>query len=192
MIRLGITGGIGSGKSFVAILLRGMGVPVYDTDSAAKRLMTEDVVIVSQLTELLGAEAYVDGKLNKPLVAQFLFRNQQNAQIINSIVHPRVKADFVKWASLHKEEIVGMECAILFESGMDTVVDKVLTVSAPYELRLKRAMNRDGVSREKIEVRIRAQMPEEEKINRSDYVLMNDGSVDLQQHLACLLDEIAK
>ena len=192
MIRLGITGGIGSGKSFVAILLRGMGVPVYDTDSAAKRLMTEDAVIVSQLTELLGAEAYVDGKLNKPLVAQFLFRNQQNAQIINSIVHPRVKADFVKWASLHKEEIVGMECAILFESGMDTVVDKVLTVSAPYELRLKRAMNRDGVSREKIEVRIRAQMPEEEKINRSDYVLMNDGSVDLQQHLACLLDEIAK
>ena len=156
MVKIGITGGIGSGKSYVSRLLtEHYGIPVYNTDSEAKRLMLSDEGIRRRLTALLGKEVYKsDGTLNKPLLANYLFADSCHAGQINAIVHPQVKADFLKWADLQTGcEIVALESAILFESGFDNIVDKVVMVYAPVELRIRRVMLRDGTTERKIRQR---------------------------------------
>ena len=149
MIKLGITGGIGSGKSFVSRCLKeGFSVQVYDTDREAKRLMLEHEGIRADLIALLGEEVYTAAGLNKPLLAAYIFSSPENAQKVNAIVHPRVKEDFRNWAFRQEQagcQLVGVESAILFESGFDREVDKTLTVSAPLELRITRVMERDRV-----------------------------------------------
>ena len=193
MIRIGITGGIGSGKSYISGLLMRMGIPVYDTDSEARRLMLEHPDIRQDLIQLLGDDVYKDGKLNKPVVAQYLFASAENAARINSIVHPRVYSDFLRWADHQTgKPVVGMESAILFEANFQTAVHKVLMVSAPYALRVERAMKRDGASREKIEERIRVQMSDEDKIKLADYVVDNDGRGDLQEQLCKIIDQLKR
>lgn len=177
MIRLGITGGIGSGKSYVARLLAQRGLPVYDTDTEAKRLMLSDADIRAGLIGLLGKEVYVDGQLNKPLLVSYLFASDEHASRINSIVHPCVKRDFLHWAaSQATHEIVALESAILYESGFDDVVDYVVAVYAPLEIRIRRAMERDCATEKQVRNRIAAQMNEEVKRERADFVIVNDGS----------------
>lgn len=175
LLKIGITGGIGSGKSYVSRLLKERGIPVYDTDSAAKHLMMERSEVRCGLTALLGADVYnVDGSLNKPLVASFLFASSENAARINAIVHPAVKADFLSWAS-RQHGVVAMECAILFEAGFSDVVDFVVSVEAPFETRVHRAMRRDGASEESVLRRIKSQMADDERRRKSDFTIENDG-----------------
>lgn len=191
-IRLGITGGIGSGKSVVARLLEVMGVPVYISDKESKRLMLADPCIRQGLTSLLGDAVYENGKLNKQLVASYLFSSPKHAQRVNGIVHPRVKADFARWTRKYTRlPVVGIETAILLECGFADVADKVAVVSAPLEMRIARAMARDHASRMQIEERIRSQMDDDEKRKRADFVIENDGKTPLIPQLAALLAALA-
>ena len=195
MVKIGITGGIGSGKSYVSRLLtEHHGIPVYNTDSEAKRLMLSDEGIRRRLTALLGKEVYKsDGTLNKPLLANYLFADSCHAGQINAIVHPQVKADFLKWADLQTGcEIVALESAILFESGFDNIVDKVVMVYAPVELRIRRVMLRDSTTEEKIRQRIVAQMDDKAKQDRSDFIIFNDGSRPLNLQLDDLQETLEK
>lgn len=191
MISIAITGGIGSGKSFVSNLLMKEGIPIYNTDDEAKRLMVTDEGIRQDLIALLGEKAYQDGALNKPLLASYLFSDAGNAARINAIVHPRVKADFHRWVQAHRDcGIVGMECAILFEAGFEDAVDVVVMVYAPESLRVERAMLRDHATEAQIRARIAAQMNDEDKRDRSDYVVYTDGSLPVDAQLTALIKQI--
>ena len=194
MVRIGITGGIGSGKSYVARLLRERGIPVYDTDSEAKRLMCTDVGIRKDLIGLLGKNVYqTDGTLNKPLVAGYLFADSRHAGRINSIIHPRVKADFLRWVATKADcAYVALESAILFESGFEDIVDVVVTVYAPRDVRIRRAVERDGTTEEKVRLRMAAQMEDEAKCRLSYYVIRNDGTEPLSPQLDDLLKTLEK
>lgn len=193
MTSIAITGGIGSGKSYVSVLLQAAGIPVYNTDNEAKRLMLSDEGIRQDLIALLGEGVYTDGALNKPMLASYLFAGPENAARINAIVHPRVKADFRRWMEEQEgQEIVGLECAILFEAGFADTVDAVVTVYAPESLRVERAMKRDGATEAQIRARIAAQMDEEEKCRLSDYIIYNDGSISLENQLSALVAQLKK
>lgn len=192
-IKIGITGGIGSGKSVVSRLLEIMGVPVYISDVETKLLMVSDSFIRQELVALLGEEVYVDGVLNKPLLASYLFGNPEHAKQINSIVHPRVKDDFRRWAQCRSDySTVGIESAILIEAGFSGEVDVIVMVYAPEEVRILRAVRRDGSSRELIEKRIRSQMSDEEKRGKADIVIVNDGETPLIPQVLDFIDSLSK
>lgn len=193
MIKLGITGGIGSGKSYVSRLLESWGIPVYDTDWEAKRLTLTHPEIRRELIALLGEKVYCGQQLNKTLLAGYLFASRAHAERVNHIIHPRVYEDFLLWADGLKQqgrELVGMESAILFESGFDRAVDRVLMVYAPLEIRISRAMERDGVPEERVRERIAAQMDEELKCKRADFILTNDGINPVEPQLRQIIQEL--
>ena len=193
MIRIGITGGIGSGKTYVCQLLQQRGIPVYHCDDEAKRLMTESPLIRQRLTRFLGADAYTPSGLNKPLIARYLFADQRHAERINRIVHPVVRQDFLLWTEQQQDApIVVQECALLFESGFQDTVDVTVEVYAPLHLRLQRAVQRDQATPEQIQARMAQQMDEEEKRQRADFCVLNDGTADLDAQLTQLLEQIAK
>jgi len=169
-MKIGITGGIGSGKSYICNRLRQLGYPIYSCDDEAKRLMIADTTIITSLKQLLGEGAYTDGALNRQVIADFLFKDAANASIINSIVHPVVKKDFLQWADKQGTEYVFMESAILFESGFDDTVDTTVLIYAPQNIRLRRAMKRDNVSEEKILARMSHQISDREALARADYI----------------------
>ena len=193
MLRIGITGGIGSGKSFVCKKIEALGFPVYYCDDEAKRLMVEDGDIVKGLIGLIGPDSYIEDKeqnciqLNKPVVANFLFASSENVQKINSLVHPRVKADFQNWASRQNSKAVFMESAILFEAHFQDVVDRTILVTAPMDVKMERAMLRDHSSREQIESRMRQQQDENNIISLVDYLILNDGVADVDTQLHHIL-----
>jgi dephospho-CoA kinase len=176
-IKLGITGGIGSGKSVVSRLLETMGIPVYLSDTESKRLTVTDRHIRRELIALLGEEVYLNGELNKPLLANYLFSDPEHARKVNGIIHPRVKADFRQWAEKRKNApLIAMEAAILIEAGFAGEVDHIVMVYAPVDIRIERAMKRDGSSKEAITGRIRHQMSDEEKRAKAHYTILNDGT----------------
>ena len=193
MLRIGITGGIGSGKSFVCKKIEALGFPVYYCDDEAKRLMVEDDDIVKGLRGLIGPDSYTENKeqnciqLNKSVVAKFLFASSENVQKINSLVHPRVKADFLNWASRQNNKAVFMESAILFEAHFQDVVDRTVLVTAPMDVKMERAMLRDHSSREQIESRMRQQQDENNIISLVDYLILNDGVADVDTQLHHIL-----
>lgn len=189
-MKTGITGGIGSGKSFVCKLLAKRGIQVYDCDSAAKRLMLQSPEIRRQLTELIGPDTYtkeLDGQgqevwsLNKAAVAQYLLASETNAKAIDEIVHPAVFSDF------EQSGMQWMESAIMFESAINRLVDCVVVVTAPEEVRIERVMQRDGISREKAKEWIARQWPQEKVRQLSDFEIINDGCADLEQQINDLL-----
>ena len=191
MISFAITGGIGSGKTFVSNLLKERGIPIYNSDDEARRLMLSDEGIRRDLTALLGEEAYQGDALNKPLLASYLFADAGNAARINAIVHPRVREDFHRWLSEHQgEEVAGLECAILYEAGFEDTVDKVVMVYAPESLRIERAMKRDKAAEAQIRARIAAQMDDDEKLHRADYVIYTDGRLSVEEQLPDLIKHI--
>lgn len=193
MLRVGVTGGIGSGKTFVCKRIEAIGFPVYYCDDEAKRLMVEDDDIVRGLVGLIGPDSYIVDEeqncvqLNKPVVAKFLFASSENAQKINSLVHPRVKTDFLNWASKQKSKAVFIESAILFEAHFQDVVDRTVLVTAPMDVKLERAMLRDHATREQIESRMRQQQDENNIISLVDYLILNDGVADIDSQLHHIL-----
>lgn len=192
-VTLGITGGIGSGKSYFSSSLRLRGLPVYDSDSEAKKLMLEDENIVSSLKELLGDQVYISGNLNKQLLASYVFSSPENALKVNSIVHPRVKKAFLEWADecfSMGHNIVAIESAILFEAGFNDIVDKVVMIHAPLDIRISRVMARDNTSKDKVMERIKLQMPDDQKMLKSDFVIENDGLVPLDDQIDKLISEL--
>ena len=191
MISIAITGGIGSGKTFVSNLLQERGIPIYNADDEAKRLMLSDEGIRQDLIALLGEDVYVEGALNKPLLASYLFADAGNAARINRIVHPRVKDDFLRWLTTHRDkEIAGLECAILFEAGFEDTVDAVVMVYAPESLRIERAMKRDNATEQQIRARIAAQMNDEEKRRRAGFVICTDGNIPVEEQIETLVSQI--
>ncbi len=192
-LKMGITGGIGSGKSVVSRLLEAMGIPVYISDTETKQLMVTDACIRNELVSLLGEEVYAGGVLNKSLLASYLFGDPEHAGQVNGIVHPRVKEDFRRWAEKRSAfPIVGIESAILIEAGFAGEVDVVVTVYAPEEVRVRRAMKRDASSRELIERRIRSQMSDEEKRRLADFVIVNDGETPLIPQVLALIASLSQ
>ena len=179
MYKVGLTGGIGSGKSKVAEILRDMGIAVYDSDSRAKALMSEDVALRKALIEAFGDNTFTEQGLNRAWLAERVFSNVDELQRLNAIVHPAVMRDFAAWAEAQSGEYVVMESAILLEAGLESHVDAVVAVMAPKELRLERAMMRDGASREQIEERMRNQISDDERTERSKYAIVNIDLDDL-------------
>lgn len=171
---IGITGGIGCGKSYVCNKFRQQGYPVYDCDKEAKRIMVEDKNVISQLKQVVGYDAYLpDGTLNVPMIARFLFNSPENQARLNLIVHPAVKDDFKRWAAQQTTDKVFIESAILFEAGFRDSVDLVGFVHAPLETRIQRIMTRDHITREQALQWISRQMADEEKRKLSDFVIEN-------------------
>ncbi|MBQ7511919.1 MAG: dephospho-CoA kinase [Prevotella sp.] len=176
-MKTGITGGIGSGKSYICQLLRQRGIDVYDCDTAAKRLIRTSPVIRQQLTALVGSCEKAD-------IARFLLQSEANAKAIDQIVHPAVFQDF------EQSGMQWMESAIMYESGIYRLVDRVIVVTAPEEVRIQRIMLRDGITREKALQWIDRQWPQEELLRRADYEIVNDGATDLELQIDTLLGKI--
>ncbi|TGE26558.1 dephospho-CoA kinase [Hymenobacter metallicola] len=179
MLRIGITGGIGSGKSVACRLFAVLGVPVYDADSRAKWVMANDVVLREALQEAFGAETFAaDGQLNRTYLAQVAFNNPEQLARLNGLVHPRVGHDFEQWAQAQQAAGVPYilkEAALLYESGSYQQLDKIITVFAPQAVRQARVLRRDPHrTPDDILAIIGKQMSEEEKLSRADYVLRND------------------
>lgn len=182
MLRIGVTGGIGSGKTTACLTFKALGVPVYDSDSSAKRLMATDSELIEGIKELLGEEAYRNGELNRGYVAEKIFNNKELLQEMNAIVHPTVIRDFERWSKRLEAEGVPyliQENAILFEGGFDSYVDLVVAVSAPAEQRIERTAKRDGVENHKVRARMDNQMSDKEKRARADYVVDNSEGVEM-------------
>lgn len=185
-IRLGITGGIGSGKSYVAQMLQARWeVPVYDCDSEAKRLTAESDDIRTALTQLVGDHLWQQGQMQKPVLAAYLFASPEHAAQVNAIIHPAVRRDFLCWADAHsRSPVVAIESAILCESGFHALVDSILLVDAPLEVRLQRAMLRDGASRQQVMARM-ARQDSAQARQLARFTVINDGGGD-QLLQACL------
>lgn len=185
---IGLTGGIGSGKSVVSRLMRLMGVPVYDCDSEAKRLMSEDAAIREALIASVGEEVYgADGQLDRAFLASYMFADAGRVAMVNRIVHPIVRADFRRWACQTRKAVVAVESAILFEAGMDADVDAVWMVYAPEEVCLQRAIQRDASDEEAVRRRMRQQMSEQDYRQRAHEVICNDGHTSLIAQVGRLL-----
>ena len=191
MKKIGITGGIGSGKSYVCRKIAQRGIPIYSTDDHAKLLMTQDPQIIEGLKQLIGPDTYIGGQLNRPLIAQYLFSDPTHAAQVNAIVHPAVKRDFCSWASRQTSDIVVQECAILFESGFATTVDITVEVYAPRDIRIQRACQRDHATPAQIEARMKHQMDEEDKRQLADLCILNDGTADIDKQIDMLLKQIS-
>ncbi len=186
-MRIGITGGIGSGKTYICNLLKEKGYPVYNCDDEAKRLMTVDKDIISGIKALVGEDAYSrDGALNKPAIAKYLFSNTDNGERINNIVHPVVKNDFLRWAKEQEANgnVAIMECAILYESQFDSTVDRTVLIWAKDSTRLKRAMLRDQASQEAIAARMKVQISSEEARRKADFIFNHEDydETDAEMH----------
>lgn len=180
-LKVAITGGIGSGKSYVCHLLKELGIEVYDCDDAAKRLMAIDEDVKRKLTEVVGEDTYIEGVLNKNAVAKFLLTSEQNKRQVNSIVHPAVAKDFLE------SGMTWMESAILFDCGFQKYVDRVVCVTAPIETRIRRVMRRDGIDRKRTKEWIAKQMDQEEVRKLADFEIINDGRHALKKQIKAIL-----
>lgn len=190
MIRIGITGGMGAGKSVISEMMRCLGIPVYDADIASKKILNSNTKVKTQLIELLGEEIFSNGQLNRPLMAQLIFNNNELLLKTNAIIHPAVFEDFIAWSEAQNKEVVACETAILFESGMVSYFDSILMVSAPLEIRIERCIKRNKFTREQVLERIAKQMDESKKIELSDFVIDNDNRKALYPQLKNFLNNL--
>jgi dephospho-CoA kinase len=173
---VGITGGIGSGKSVVSKLLEMNGIPVYNTDIAAGKIHMISQTVRDTLSARFGPELYEPyGVLNRSMLASLIFSRPEHRNFVNSVIHPAVEEDFLEWKTEQEgRKLVGIESAILFESGLKRWIDLSINVSAPQEIRIRRTQKRDKLDREAVLSRIRSQMPDEERSARADYTFIND------------------
>lgn len=192
MIKLGITGGIGSGKSVVCEIFRVLAIPVFDADAEAKRLNDTSPVIREKLTAHFGNDLYsADNRLNRKKLAEIIFGSDENLQTANSIIHPEVAKEYLAWTQLHAQKpFTVLESAILFDAGFQQYTDKAIAVYAPEEIRMQRALARDNVLPEQIRARMSSQMPEEEKMRLADFVIYNDNVQPLLLQTARILRQM--
>jgi len=191
MLKVGLTGGIGSGKSTVARLLEVLEVPVYYADDRAKLIMNTQVDVVAKIRQLLGEEAYQNKVVNRAFVAQKVFNDKILLQKLNQIVHPAVKKDFEYWCRLNSNSnIVVQEAAILFENGGFKKFDKMILVTAPIKTRIKRVIQRDHISEEKVMERINNQWSDEKKNELADSVIVNDDKQSIIEQTMKLIKEL--
>ena len=174
MLKVGITGGIGSGKSTVCALFEVLGIPVFYADEAARRVMDEDVALRAGISDLFGKDIYTEGHLDRPALSKAVFGNPEKLAALNALVHPATIAAAERWMAAQQSPYAIKEAAIFFESGSNAGMDIMIGVSAPKELRIQRAMKRSSLSREDVEARMARQMDEDEKMGRCDYVIVND------------------
>lgn len=174
--KIGITGGIGSGKTTVCTIFENLGIPVYYADDRAKWLMNHDDTLKKAIKALFGEAAYTENDaLNRAHLAQIVFNDPQKLEQLNALVHPAVFRDYEQWhAAQQAVPYTLKEAALIYETGGEKELDKVVVVTAPVELRVKRVMERDGLTREAIEARINQQLPEAEKVEKADFVINND------------------
>jgi dephospho-CoA kinase len=187
MLKIGITGGIGCGKSEVCRLLEQHGIPIIHADLVAKEMMDNNEEIKSQVKKVFGEEAYLaSGNLDRKRIAEIIFNDEKAKQTINNIVHPHViqyqKTELEKLVRSGKYRLAGVEAALIFEAGAEQQFDVIVVVAASEQTVIKRLMKRDELSREQIRRRIKSQMPLAEKIKRADIVIHNDGSLDELNH----------
>lgn len=174
-LKVGITGGIGTGKSFVAKIFKTLGIPFYDADKEAKLIMTKSSHVIENLKKAFGSDTYFeDGSLNRKYLSAQVFNDADKLKVLNEIVHPAVIQDAVDWGNRQVTPYSLKEAALLFESGSYKTLDFTILVTAPLDLRIDRVMKRDQVSREEVISRMKKQMPEEEKLNYADFVVHND------------------
>lgn len=174
MIRIGLTGGIGSGKSTVASIFKQLGVSIYFSDTRAKFLMASDSKVIAQIEDSFGSESYVNGQLNKTYISKKVFSDSRALKTLNSIVHPAVKNDFNLWCTTQKGPYIIKEAAILFESKSNIGLDKVILVSSPKDLKLSRVLKRDQTDEKSVLKRMDAQWKDSEKRLLADYEIRND------------------
>ena len=191
MKKIGITGGIGSGKSYVSRIIKSMGFPVYNSDDSAKSLMESNPKIKEGLLLLFGDFIYVKGELNKKKLAELIFESPELREKVNALVHPVVRADFAQWASNQSQEIVFNEAAILFETGAYTNFDATILVIAPAAIRIDRVMKRENCSRALVLKRIQSQWSDEQKSSLADFQIINDSVSPLLIQVEKVLEKIS-
>jgi dephospho-CoA kinase len=174
MLKIGLTGGIGSGKSTVAHIFEVLGIPVYNADEAAKKLMTENEELKASIIDAFGKDAYVDGNLNRVYIAGQVFNNDKKIELLNSLVHPATIKDAAEWMQIQKAPYIVKEAALIFESGSNKDLDYVIGVRSPLALRIQRVTDRDNISADQVKARIEKQMDEDIKLQLCDYVIDND------------------
>ena len=178
-LQIGITGGIGSGKTLVTKIFACLGIPVYDADSHAKELMTTDGILISQIKKEFGDLSYLsDGTLNRKYLGEVVFNQQEKLDILNGLVHPRVRHNFAQWTDRYKDKpYVIREAALLFETGVYRLLDRTIVVYAPEEVRIRRVMSRDHRPEAQVRAIIQKQLSEEEKKALADDIIYNDDSI---------------
>jgi dephospho-CoA kinase len=174
MLRIGLTGGIGSGKTIVAKIFELLNIPVYYADEASKRLYHTDKELMANIKKHFGEEVYTNDQLNKSILAEQVFKSPEKLELLNSLVHPPTIRDAEQWMTRQTTPYVIKEAALIFESGSAAGLDYVIGVKAPQSLRIKRVMDRDGFSKEEVEHRMDRQLNEEMKMRLCDFVINND------------------
>lgn len=190
MITIGITGGIGSGKSIVSTLMELSGIPVYIADEESKRLTQKSPVIRKGLTDLFGETIYTPNGIDKKKLAGLIFNDPEILQKVNNIIHPEVFKDFISWAELQHKKICALESAILFESGFNKFTDITLLVYAPEKIRIQRAMDRDHASKEEVKTRVNNQLPDDIKKEKANYIIYNDGVRALIPQVKAFIEKV--
>lgn len=192
MLKIGLTGGIGSGKSTVAKVFEVLGIPVYKADDAAKELMQTNELLKQQLILHFGPETYINGQLNRKHLASIVFSNKTQLELLNSLVHPITIADAASWFNQQASPYVVKEAALLFESGATEGLDLIIGVTAPTTLRIKRVMDRDHVSVEDVKKRMLNQIDEQIKLKLCDFVIQNDEQQMILPQVIQLHEELIK
>lgn len=192
MIVVGLTGGIGSGKTTVARMFENLGIPIYLADDEAKRLMRNSKYIKRKIISLFGQESYVDNELDRPFLASRIFKDASLLESMNAIVHPKVRLDFERWLKKQNSVYVIKESAIIFEQNMQSQYDYIITVTADTKDRIARLLQRDNTSENHIKNIINNQIPDEEKIKNSDFVIVNNQLEDTQLQVVKTHQKILK
>ena len=192
MLKIGITGGIGSGKSIVSKILISMNYPVFNSDIEAKKIIVQNPFVKEQLITSFGSEVYINDSVNKVFLANIIFNDDKALEKINSIIHPEVRKAFKEYSQSQSSKLVFNEAAILFESDSYKDFDRIILITSPEELRIKRVMNRDNVDREAVISRMEKQWKDEQKIPLSDYQVTNDELVPLLKQVEAIIEDLER
>lgn len=190
MLTIGITGGIGSGKSFICDILEKLGYPVFYADAEAKAIVASNRNLIEELEQITSRKLWVNNELDKPALASAIFSSDSIREKVNQAIHPLVHKAFQDFAQLQTTNFVFEEAAIILENGNKAKLDKIILVTAPLEVRIQRVLKRDNTTREKIQERINSQMSDEEKIPLADFVIVNDGVEPLLRQVLKTIEEI--
>nr|WP_299343449.1 dephospho-CoA kinase [Allomuricauda sp.] len=188
---VGLTGGIGSGKSTVAKMFRALGVPVYDSDYEAKRLMVDSQKIRERVIDLIGPESYLEGRLNRPFIAKIVFADPDMLRRLNEIVHPVVREDFQHWLTQQNTPYAIQETALIFENGAEENYDAVILVTAPLDFRLERVMARDQVGVDEVLRRVKNQMKDDQKKEKAHFVIENLDLITTEKQVVEIHEKLA-